>query len=84
MFGSIKAPAAGAQTRNMTIKPLRILGGRGVGKGAKALNRSKGYMYQDFWRRGARCTPSISNINIEWENVRLQSTHLAPQLEVYQ
>ena len=41
MFGSIKAPAAGAQTRNMTIKPLRILGGRGVGKGAKALNRSK-------------------------------------------
>ena len=54
-------------TKSVPIKPQRVLVDRGIWKGARAPNRWQ--FSTDFRRRGAECTPSISNMNIEWENV---------------
>ena len=49
------------------------------GQGSKS-----GPIYTDFWLRGAECTPSIPNINIECENVRQHSRRMVPKLEACQ
>ena len=81
MFGSIKV--ACAQTRSVPIKGYGILGGRGVGKGARPPNCWK---FTPMSGAEALSNPFYTKykIYIKCENVRLQSRGLALILEVCQ